>query len=307
MKKWTLLLLLPVMFACDTKAKQQLVELAKADSLRQDSLLTIKNQMLNDVLISTQFINDISTEIAKARSLAATSKEKAALSTPAEGAKIQADRDQVLSKIRHLVARLDTVEGRLQATRKQYAQRDSMMTQQIAQYEKTISDFRETVERQKIEFQAIIDQQNTRIVTLTSQVDTARQQNAMLVSQKTALIDTVTDLTREKNTVYYVAGTRDELVQKGVLVEEGKKQFLLFGNRPVAPARSLDPTTFTRIDRLKDRDITLPDGEYRIFSRHDQQFAEPVQVKDGKITGGLRITSPEQFWAPSKFLILIRS
>jgi hypothetical protein len=307
MKKWTLLLLLPVMFACDTKAKQQLAELAKADSLRQDSLLTVKNQMLNDVLISSQFVNDISAEIAKARSLNTARNEKASLSTPAEGAKIQADRDQVLGKIRHLVARLDTVEGRLQNTRKQFAARDTLLTQQIAQYEKSISDFRETVERQKTEFQAIIDQQNTRIVTLTSQIDTAKQQNAMLASQRAALSDTVSDMTREKNTVYYVAGTRDELVQKGVLVEEGKKQFLLFGDRPVAPARSLDPTTFTRIDRLKDRDITLPAGEFRILSRHDQQFAEPMQVKDGKITGGLRITAPEQFWAPSKFLILIRS
>ena len=177
--------------------------------------------------------------------------------------------------------------------------------QQVAQYEQTIADFRETVERQKTEFQGIIDQQTVQIATLKTQVDTATQQNAELTTQKVALTDTVSELTHEKNTVYYVIGTRDELVQKGVLVEEGHKQFFLVGNRPVATARALDANTFTRIDRLKDRDITLPEGEYAIFSRQDPSLLQG-QMKDGKFTGTLHINSPEQFWSTSKFLILVR-
>jgi hypothetical protein len=29
-------------------------------------------------------------------------------------------------------------------------------------------------------------------------------------------------------------------------------------------------------------------------------------MKDGKIEGGLTIAEPEQFWAPSRFLILVK-
>jgi hypothetical protein len=301
-KRLTLLLLLPALLAgCDTKAKQQLAELSKADSLRQDSLLAIKNQLLNDMLVSTQFVNDIDAEIAKARSLPKP-KAGAKLATPAEAARIKEDREETLGKIRMLVARLDSTDARLRSMRTRVAslsKRDSTLSEQIAQYEKTIADFRETVERQKTEFQAIIDQQNQQIASLKGQVDT-------LTTVKTALADTVGQLTTEKNLAYYVAGTRDELVQKGVLVEEGNKKFLLFGDRPVKMARTLDTSTFTRIDRLKDRDITLPDGEYSVFTPQDMQYATAYQTKNGHITGGLHVAQPEQFWANSKFLILVK-
>ncbi len=302
MKKTALLLLLiPALFACDTKAKQQLAELSKADSLRTDSLLNVKDQLLNDMLVSTQFINDINAEIAKARSLP-KGKSATALATPAEAAKIKEDRDDVLNKIRTLVQRLDATDARLASIRAQaatLAQRDTALTQQIAQYEQTIADFRQTVENQKKEFQAIIDSQNVRIASLKGQVDT-------LTTVKAALTDTVSALTEQKNTAYYVAGTRDDLVRDGVLVEEGHKQFWLVGNRPVAPARTLDTTAFTRIDITRDTSITLPDGEYTIFTRQDPQYTQPVTVKDGKISGGFRITNPRAFWAPSKFLILMK-
>ena len=116
-KKLALLLLIPALFACDTKAKQQLVELAKADSLRQDSLLNVKNQLLNDMLVSTQFINDINAEIAKARSLPKATRQTA-LATPAEAAKIKEDRQDVISKIHLVVERLDATDARLSRLRR---------------------------------------------------------------------------------------------------------------------------------------------------------------------------------------------
>ena len=51
--------------ACDTKAKEQLRVLAHADSLRTDSLVSIKNELLNEVMTSTQFVNEINDEMAK--------------------------------------------------------------------------------------------------------------------------------------------------------------------------------------------------------------------------------------------------
>jgi hypothetical protein len=295
------LLLLPALFACDTKAKQQLVELAKADSLRQDSLLNVKNQLLNDMLVSTQFVNDINAEIAKARSLP-KGKTAAALATPAEAAKIKEDRADVINKIHTLVQRLDATDGRLRQLRLQAAslsKHDSSLMLQVAQYEQTIADFRQTVENQKTEFQAIVDSQNVQIASLTSRVDT-------LTTVKAALTDTVTDLTRQKNTAYYVAGTRDDLLKMGVVVEDGRRSFLLFGTRPVKIAPALDTTAFTRIDLTKDTSLALPDGQYLIFSRQDPTYMQPFQAQDNKIVGGVRITQPEKFWASSKFLVLMK-
>ena len=302
MKKFALLLLLvPVLFACDTKAKQQMVELAKADSLRQDSLLNVKNQLLNDMLVSTQFINDINAEIAKARSLPKATRQTA-LATPAEAAKIKEDRQDVLSKIQMVVQRLDATDARLVRLRGEsasLAKHDTTLTRQIAQYQQTIADFRTTVENQKKLFQAIVDSQNLQIASLKGKVDT-------LNNAKAALADTVGQLTTQNNAAYYIAGTRDDLVKDGVLVEEGRRQFWLVGNRRVEPARSLDTTAFTRIDLMKDTSIALPDGEYTIFSRQDPQYTRAFTVKDNKIVGGLYITQPRAFWEPSRFLILIK-
>jgi hypothetical protein len=300
-KKLALLLLVPALFACDTKANQQLTELAKADSLRQDSLLNVKNQLLNDMLVSTQFINDIGAEIAKARSLP-KGKSKAVLASPAEAAKIKEDRQDVLNKIHELVARLNSTDARLREVRAQavsLSRHDTTLMQQVAQYEQTIADFRQTVERQRTEFQAVVDSQNVMIASLKGKVDT-------LTTATAALSDTVTNLTREKNTAYYVAGTRDDLLKMGVVVEDGRREFLLFGSRPVKVAPALDTTAFTRIDLTKDTSIALPKGQYLIFSRQDPEYMKPYQSADNKIEGGMYITQPQKFWATSKFLVLMK-
>lgn len=301
MKKTSLLLLLiPMLFACDTGAKQQLVALANVDSLRQDSLLNVKNQLLNDVLVSTRFINDINAEIAKARSLPKA--KNVALATPAEGSKISDDREQVLSNIRLVVQRLDAANariGRLRREAEALSRHDSTLTRQIAEYEQTIAGFRATIETQKQQFQAIVDSQTAYIASLHSTVDT-------LTSAQAALADTVGQLTAQRNTAYYIVGTREELERDGILVEEGRRQFWLVGSRRVEPSRTLEPAAFARIDITRDTSITLPDGEYTIFSRQDPALTRPFAVKDGKIAGGLYITNPREFWAPSRFLILMK-
>ena len=108
----------------------------------------------------------------------------------------------------------------------------------------------------------------------------------------------MTNLTTYKNTVYYIAGTEEELLEKGVVVKEGKK-FLFFGGKQLHPARTLDPSLFTAVDKTTATSIGLPaDREYKLISRQDLSFADTMLVRDGKLAGRLHISQPEQFWAP---------
>jgi len=300
---------LVLLAACDTKAKEQLATLAKADSLRTDSLVAIKNDLLNEVMASTQFMNDINSQMAKLRSKS-TTKLATSAGTESEVAKVKDQRAAVVTSIRDLVTRLDASEARLVSLRARaasLAKHDSTLIAQVAMYEKTISELRQSVDQQKAEYQSIIDKANAQIATLSLKVDTVTNDNVRLSGERAALTDTVGQLTSEKNTAYYVIGSKDDLVRSGILVEEGRKRFLVLGGRPVAPARELDPSKFTKIDRLRDRDIPFPDGQFQIFSRHNPAFAAPVSAKDGKLAGGLKIEQPEQFWQPSRFLIIIKS
>jgi len=302
------LLLVTALGACD-KSKEQLRLLSHTDSARTDSIVAMKNDLLNEVMASTQFVNDLNSELAKLKS-----REKARLSTKltteSDMAAIKEERAAVTQRIRVLVARLDSSEARvatLRARAQRLAAHDSTLVAQVAQYEKTIADLRQTVEQQKADYESTIAKQNVQIASLTTQVDTMTKENVRLSGERTALADTVGQLTSEKNTAYYVIGTKDELVKQGVLVEEGRKRFLLVGGRPVAPARELDPSKFTKIDRTKEKVITFPAGDYQIFSRQNPAYATPFASKDGKVSGGLRIDYPERFWEASRFLIIVRS
>jgi hypothetical protein len=295
--------------ACDSQTKTQLRTLAHADSLRTDSLVGIKNELLNEVMASTQFVNDLNTEVAKLKSRK-PAKLSTTLSRESDINVIKEERAHVVAKIREIVARLDSSEARVASLRRRaadLAKHDSTIVAQVAAYEKTIADLRQQVDQQKTEYEATIAKQTVQIAELTSKVDTVTKENVRLSGERAALADTVTELTSEKNTVYYVIGTKDELIKSGILVEEGHKRFLLVGGRPFAPARELDPSKFTKIDRLRDRVINFPAGDYKIFTRQNPTYASPFSAKDDKFSGGLRIDQPEKFWEPSKFLIIMKA
>jgi len=294
--------LVAALAACQLKDGTQTQLLARTDSLRQDSLATMRSQLLDEVMSSTQFVTSINSELAKVKGLDGV-RLAGGESKESDVAAMREERKATMARIELVVARLDSMETRLAATRSRaqsLARHDSKLARQIAEYDSTIMGLRATMEQQRNEFQAMVDKQTAQIASLTSQVDT-------LTQVRTALVDTVGQLTSEKNTAYYVVGTRDELVKKGILVEEGHKRFLMFGSRGVEPARNLDTSAFTKIDRLRDRTIPLPAGEYMIVSRHDPSLAVPQTTKDGKVAGELQINQPERFWSASRYLIVVKS
>lgn len=305
-------LLLPVvalLVACDSQAKDRARTLAHVDSLRTDSIVAIKNDLLNEVMTSTQFVNDLNAEVAKVK-LRKPAKLTTKLTRESDLTAIKDEREAVVARIHELVARLDSSEKRvvsLRARASSLSKHDSTIVAQVAAYEKTIADLRQTVETQKAEYETTISRQTAQIAALTFRVDTVTKDNVRLAGEKMALTDTVTQLTTDMNVAYYVIGTKDQLVKDGVLVEEGHKRFVLLGGRTVSAARDLDPTKFTKIDRSHDRVINFPAGDYTIFTRQNPTYASPFAARDGKMSGGLRIDQPERFWEPSKFLIIVRS
>ena len=157
------------------------------------------------------------------------------------------------------------------------------------------------IERQQAEYTAIIDSQSTQIVALRTDLDTVTAAKSRVESERAALVDTM-------NTVYYIAGTQDELIKKGVAVKEGSK-FLIFGGTKLLPARDLDQTAFTVLHRLTDTVIALPraDKKYKIVTRQSPTHLSSLVANDGKVSGGeLHIAAPEQFWAGSRYLILVQ-
>jgi hypothetical protein len=274
---------------------------AKSAEAQKDSLLT-------EVLETTQFVTDINSELAKAKSVAVT-----AVSTDpgVPGArKDREDRKAALERVNAVISKLNASEAKLaetEARAKQSRHRNARLLAQIETYKKTIDDLRTTAETQKADYEAQLADKNTQIATLAGRVDTLTTEKGQLETAKAALADTVVNLTSYKNTVYYAIGTKDELMKRGVITKEGSK-FLVFGGTRLEPARNLSPDAFTAIDKTQNTSIPLPrtDKKYKIVSRQSPTYLAAGVAKDGKITGAVEIAQPEEFWSASKYLILVQ-
>jgi myosin heavy subunit len=276
-------------------------ELAKALADAQ-ALAAEKDSLITEVLETSKFVNGVNEELAKARTALVTSAAaNADAGTPAE--RDRAARAAALERVTALVSRLNETEQRLEQSSQRarsMSSRNTTLLRQIEEYKASVDSLQASAQRTEAQLRGVIDSQSVQIAGLNEQLDTAHAATA-------ALRDTVGSLTEYKNTVYYVAGTEEELLKKGVVVKEGHK-FLFFGGKQLHPARSLDPAMFTAVDKTTATTISLPaDHEYKLVSRQDLAYADSTSVQDGKLKGQLHINQPEGFWAGSRFLILVEN
>ena len=132
---------------------------------------------------------------------------------PGEAASTRAgeDRQVVLGKIRDVITRLNESDAQLEKTKQRLnamTTKDRRLVAQVDRYQKSIAELKATVERQQAEYMAIIDSQNTQIVALRTDLDTVSAARTRVETERAALVDTM-------NTVYYIAGTQDELIERG--------------------------------------------------------------------------------------------
>lgn len=290
-----LVLLVLTVTGCDRRHAELTRALAEARAAEAQ-----KDTLLTEVLETTQFVSDLNSELAKAKSVSVGGEDDRGLPG------MQLDREQrkaTLERIQQVIARLNESETKLLATEtraKSAKIRNARLLAQISTYKQTIEDLKLAAEQQRVENEAIIADQRTQIAALSERIDT-------LDRETVTLRGSVRNLTSYKNTVYYVAGSKRELLDKGVVTKEGSK-FLIFGGTRLEPARNLTPAAFTAIDKTGTLTIPLPrtDKKYRIVSRQSPAYLTGAVTEKGEVTGGVvEIQSPEEFWATSKFLILV--
>ncbi len=287
--------------ACGVTQEEHEAALAEArqSAAERDSLVA-------EVLVTAALINEIQVELADIEDSTIT------MAVPTEGAlDLAADENRVaLSKVRAAIRQLQESQEEMERTRERIAElsvSESRLLRQIARYEETITELRTAAELREAELTAVIEDQRTQIAVLQTEVGTVRSANEYLAGEIDALSDSVTSLALAENRVYYIAGTKRDLEDRGVVVNEGRK-FLFFGSKTLQPARDLNPDDFTAIDKTRITEIILPeaDQEYRILTRHNPAFLASPVSDDGKVRELLAIASPDEFWAPSRFLILVR-
>lgn len=291
--------------ACGKKEAEERAAAAEAKVVQLAAVSTAKDSLMKELMSTTTFISGINEELSKVK--------------PAKGASTVVYEEKVIpvaeyraalmSRIKELTSRVDESESRLAATQarlRTLAGRDRDMIARIAAYDSMVAEYRTVMEGQR-----------TQIAELTSQVETLQADNQRLAAEKTQLTEEkttltaqVNDLTTFANTVYYVLGSKKELLAKGIVAEAGGSRVLGIGwktGKTLVPGRDLSEAEFQRATKDAVVEIALPNAEkkYRLVSPQNVNALETKPAKDGTFRGTLKISNPEAFWAPSKYLILV--
>jgi chromosome segregation ATPase len=298
MRKFAVLAAVLAIAACDRSKPELDKTLAKMQQISAE-----KDSLLKDVMQTSQFIADVNTQLATVKSRNAGKPVMGAAGGAEVSLSPAQQRDAIKDKIKELTDRLNEAESRLGSSRnrvKELTANNAALNSQLASYDSTIAAFKTIIDNQKTEIVSL----NAQLAELQTENAALRQDKAQLTTEKTQLTEEKSSLTAERNTVYYVIGTKDELLKKKLIDQAGGA---LGVGKTQVPARDLNPSDFTAIDKTKVSQIAFPkpDKTYKVITRQDVTALETAPDKDGRIRGGLKITNADKFWLASKFLIII--
>jgi len=206
-----------------------------------------------------------------------------------------------LRQRKDMLKRVDALVARARATANEVAklkEREKQLLAENGQLKDSLSaDAQRLVADAQLiaELRGSLEQQAQTIATMQTRLDEFDKQLA--------------DARSAASRAYYVIGTEDELVKKGVVVREGGTNLLIKRiGRTLVPARTLDAAAFTQIDTREIHEISLPDTSrrYQIVSRQSLDDVKVAQRDGNSFRGPLEIADSEKFWSPSRYLIIVQ-
>jgi len=124
-------------------------------------------------------------------------------------------------------------------------------------------------------------------------------EQTMLVGERERTID---EQKKQLNTVFYVAGTREELEEKGIITEEGGFLWGLLGSTTTL-AGGADLTAFTPADKQAMPTIHVQGKVDDILPRRKADCYAISETPEG--ASEIRILEPEKFWQGRPLVVVL--
>ena len=157
------------------------------------------------------------------------------------------------------------------------------------------------------EFQEMIDRLNSQIAE--KDVEIAELKNVLeklniefteVTMNYEAAQEMLEEKTDKMNKAWYAFGTSKELITQGVLTKEGG--FIGIG-KAAKLKDDFNKSYFTQLDVTETNSIPLASKKAKLITTHSSNSYKLEGLK-GKIEK-LNITNPEEFWATSKYLVIV--
>ena len=282
------LLSLAALAACGPSKEHERADSVAAIAATQQVRLSAqlaaqKDSLVHVVLSADDFIMKIDSSVSRVTGTKKKGKKDPTLDPLAQQL---LNRTAVMERVDALVARTRETAKQLAAANKDNA----ALRTQLANDEAMIEDLNATIQRQTGTIAAL----STRVDSLNG---VTRELSASLAS-----------LEAQHNKAFYVIGKEDDLIKRGVIVHEGGAN-LLFAHpgRTLQMSRNADPKVFTAVDQRGTKLIEMPEPSHRytVISRQSLDYAAVDGRDDNSFQGNLKISEPERFWGPSRFLIIV--
>ncbi len=168
--------------------------------------------------------------------------------------------------------------------------------QKNSELEKMIANLSEQIRTKDIEImelKADLSRKNLQIEDLEANLEAMEAINKQRAAEIEAKIN-------ELNTVYYIAGTKKLLEEKGVVTSEGG---VLGIGKTLKIASNPDISLFTKADLRELSALPVFSKKAKLITIHPAESYQFIQGTEKQIDS-LKILYPDDFWSSSKFLVV---
>jgi chromosome segregation ATPase len=277
------------------------------ESLRVVRGVTERQNMEKDLLVREvhsfdYFVEQLQGEFQKIRTL----QRQAGALDPHEDplSSVESEREQILREARATRLRLSRLEAAAEQQGRQLtALRDSVRAS--ADSALASGSERDSSRVALASVRVLVADLRMRLDDLQHQVDSLTEYSRALHDENERLTAAISASAARDSTVYYVVGTRRQLLEWHLARESGGVPVTGWG-RVLQPAEIRDSTHFT-VAHMRNHVIRLDDArEYQILSPQSTGALETRVTADGIFRGSLRIREPEAFWKGSKWLVILQ-
>lgn len=286
------LIVLPV--ACSSPRDRARADSAQALAAQQRVLmdkLSAQRDSVSLVLADANlFITKIDNSISRVKGLQPAAAKKGS----------ESGLEDQLRARKDLLRRVDALVARSRETARELADLKDKQAKLMAENTRLADENKALRDSLAAEVQHVAD--------LTTSIEQQAQAVAMLQARLDDLTKELGEARAAYAKAYYIIGTEDELIKKGVVVKEGGANLLVKRvGRTLVPARDLKPDAFNAIDTREVHTIEVPDStrKYQIVSRQSLDDAKVATREGNTFRGSLEIPEAERFWSTSKYLIIV--
>ena len=209
-----------------------------------------------------------------------------------EGSKAQIKRD--MESIQETIKKY---QKQIEQLKKDNRIRSAEFKKRLSALSKELNEKSELIEnltKQLNEKSAQLEIKTKEVATLGEVVSNLKNEVEVLSNEEKRLKDKVASQEKEMYSVYYIVGTKDELIEADVITKGG-----LFKSAKVS--YQAEKNTFVKIDYRQITTITTNAKRAKVLSVHPKG-TYVIENTEGEAS--LIISDPESFWEQTKYLVI---